>query len=150
MNGSSHEGSAAIAPKMVAMGRGGRHYGGGFYDYAPDGSRSLWPGLGQFAERNREISMEEAQDRMLYRQAIETLRCLDEGVLRSEPEANIGSIMAIGFPAHTGGAIQFIRGVGLDAFASRAAELAELCGPRFAVSASALDKLRASVSARAA
>ena len=145
-----NEGSAAIAPKMVAMGRGGRHYGGGFYDYAPDGSRSLWPGLGQFAERNREISMEEAQDRMLYRQAIETLRCLDEGVLRSEPEANIGSIMAIGFPAHTGGAIQFIRGVGLDAFASRAAELAELCGPRFAVSASALDKLRASVSARAA
>ncbi|MEE3101368.1 MAG: 3-hydroxyacyl-CoA dehydrogenase NAD-binding domain-containing protein, partial [Pseudomonadota bacterium] len=145
-----NEGSAAIAPKMVEMGRGGRHYGGGFYDYAPDGSRSLWKGLSQFVERNREITMEEAQDRMLYRQAIETLRCLDEGVLRSEPEANIGSIMAIGFPAHTGGAIQFIRGVGLDAFAARAAELAELCGPRFAVTASALDKLRATAPARAA
>lgn len=145
-----NEGSAAIAPKMVEMGRGGRHYGGGFYDYAPDGTRSLWEGIGQFAERNRPVDMDEAQDRMLYRQAIETLRCLDEGVLRSEPEANIGSIMAIGFPAHTGGAIQFIRGVGLDAFARRAGELAALCGDRFAVSPSALDRLRAGAAAKAA
>ena len=76
------------------------------------------------------------------RQAIETLRCLDEGVLRTEVEANLGGIFAIGFPAHTGGAIQFIRGIGIDAFAARAKELADAYGERFTVSAAALDKLR--------
>ena len=86
--------------------------------------------------------MQDAEDRMLYRQAIETLRCHDEGVLRSEVEGDIGSIFAIGFPAHTGGALRFIRGVGLDAFAARAAELAEEYGERFAVSPAALDTLR--------
>ena len=86
--------------------------------------------------------MQEAIDRLLYRQAIETLRCLDEGVLNTEVEANLGGIFAIGFPAHTGGAIQFIRGIGIDRFAARAAELAATYGDRFKVSPAALDKLR--------
>ncbi|WP_158965635.1 3-hydroxyacyl-CoA dehydrogenase NAD-binding domain-containing protein [Chachezhania sediminis] len=134
--------SAKIVDAMLEQGRGGRHYGGGFYDYAADGSKSLWPGLSQFAEGNAQVSLEDAVDRILYRQAIETLRCLDEGVLRTEVEANLGGIFAIGFPAHTGGAIQFIRGIGIDAFAARAKELADAYGERFTVSAAALDKLR--------
>ncbi len=86
--------------------------------------------------------MEDAVDRILYRQAVETLRCLDEGVLNTEVEANLGGIFAIGFPAHTGGAIQFIRGVGVDAFIARAKELAERYGDRFAIAESAFDRLR--------
>ena len=126
-------GSAAIGHKMVEMGRGGRHYGGGFYDYHSDGTKTLWDGLGQFAKGNRNVSMDEAEDRLLYRQAIETLRCYQENVLRTEVEANLGGIFAIGFPAHTGGALQFIRGVGLDAFRARADELAVELGDRFRV-----------------
>ncbi len=132
----------AVCDAMIEQGRGGRHYGGGFYDYAADGTKTLWPGLSQFATGNAQITIDDAIDRLLYRQAIETLRCLDEGVLRTEVEANLGGIFAIGFPAHTGGAIQFIRGIGIDAFAARAAELAEQYGERFAISASALDRLR--------
>ncbi|MEL6795116.1 MAG: 3-hydroxyacyl-CoA dehydrogenase NAD-binding domain-containing protein, partial [Pseudomonadota bacterium] len=132
----------AVAHQMVEMGRGGRHYGGGFYEYAPDGTKSLWSGLGQFNKGNRTISMEDAEDRMIYRQVIETLRCFHEGVLRNETEANIGSIFAIGFPAHTGGALQFIRGVGVDAFEARAAELAAEYGDRFAVDPAALEPFR--------
>jgi len=131
-----------IVDAMLDQGRGGRHYGGGFYDYAADGSKSLWPGLGQFATGNRDIPVDEAVDRLLYRQAIETLRCLDEGVLTTEVEANLGGIFAIGFPAHTGGAIQFIRGIGIDRFATRAAELAAAYGARFDVAQPALDRLR--------
>ncbi|QIE56129.1 3-hydroxyacyl-CoA dehydrogenase [Pikeienuella piscinae] len=133
----------AVGHEMVAMGRGGRRYGGGFYDYHADGTKTLWPGLAQFSQGNGAIPMQEAEDRLIYRQAIETLRCLDEGVLRSEVEANLGGIFAIGFPAHTGGAIQFIRGVGIEAFAARAAELAEAHGDRFKVKPSALERLRA-------
>jgi len=131
-----------VGQSMVNMGRGGRHYGGGFYEYAEDGTKKLWDGLSQFKERDLNVSMQDAEDRMMYRQAIETLRCLDEGVLRTEVEANIGSIFAIGFPAHTGGALQFIHGVGLDAFKKRADELAAAYGPRFEVTESALNKLR--------
>ena len=84
------------------------------------------------------------RDSLLYRQSIETLRCLDEGVLRTEVEANLGGIFAIGFPSHTGGALQFIRGAGIDKFAARASELASTWGDRFSVSESAMDKLKSS------
>jgi 3-hydroxyacyl-CoA dehydrogenase/enoyl-CoA hydratase/3-hydroxybutyryl-CoA epimerase len=134
--------SARVVDAMIAQGRGGRHYGGGFYDYASDGTKSLWPGLSQFAQGNAEVPMEDAIDRLLYRQAIETLRCLDEGVLNTEVEANLGGIFAIGFPSHTGGAIQFIRGIGVDAFIARAKALAERYGERFTIPDAAFDRLR--------
>ncbi|MGH1356138.1 MAG: 3-hydroxyacyl-CoA dehydrogenase NAD-binding domain-containing protein [Thalassovita sp.] len=140
--GKHNTAAKVVYDAMIEQGRGGRHYGGGFYDYAADGSKTLWDGLGQFARGNADISMEDAIDRLLYRQAIETLRCLNEGVLRTEVEANLGGIFAIGFPAHTGGAIQFIRGIGIDAFAARAAELAEQYGERFALEPGAFDILR--------
>jgi 3-hydroxyacyl-CoA dehydrogenase/enoyl-CoA hydratase/3-hydroxybutyryl-CoA epimerase len=131
-----------VTDPMIEMGRGGRQYGGGFYDYDADGTRRLWDGLAQFARGNAEIPMEDAIDRILYRQAIETLRCLDEGVLNTEVEANLGGIFAIGFPHHTGGAIQFIRGEGVETFAARARELAEKYGERFAVPDAMYDRLR--------
>lgn len=140
--GAHNTASNRIVDAMLEQGRGGRHYGGGFYDYAADGSKSLWSGLSQFATGNGTIASQEAVDRLLYRQAIETLRCLDEGVLNTEVEANLGGIFAIGFPPHTGGAIQFIRGIGIDKFAARAAELAETWGDRFALPEVALDRLR--------
>ncbi|MZR13913.1 3-hydroxyacyl-CoA dehydrogenase [Maritimibacter sp. DP07] len=131
-----------VTDPMIEMGRGGRQYGGGFYDYDAEGTRRLWDGLAQFARGNAEIPMEDAIDRILYRQAIETLRCLDEGVLNTEVEANLGGIFAIGFPHHTGGAIQFIRGEGVETFAARARELAEKYGERFAVPDEMYDRLR--------
>jgi len=140
--GAHNTATVEVTEPMLAEGRGGRHYGGGFYDYSGDGTKSLWSGLSRFARGNAEIPISDAVDRILYRQAIETLRCLDEGVLNTEIEANLGGIFAIGFPAHTGGAIQFIRGVGIDAFAARAKELAAQYGERFAIADSAYDRLR--------
>lgn len=139
--GAQNTATAHVTDTMIAMGRGGRHHGGGFYDYHEDGTKTLWPGLAQFSEGGG-VTMETARDRLLYRQAIETLRCLDEGVLRSEVEANLGGILAIGFPPHTGGPLQFIRGLGIDTFAARAGDLAARYGARFAVPEGALDRLR--------
>ena len=75
--------------------------------------------------------MQELKDRILYRQAIEAARCLQEGVLTSERDGNIGSIFGIGFPAWTGGALQFIRSEGVKRFIARAEELSKQYGPRF-------------------
>jgi 3-hydroxyacyl-CoA dehydrogenase/enoyl-CoA hydratase/3-hydroxybutyryl-CoA epimerase len=144
--GAHNTATLAISTAMCELERGGRHYGGGFYGYAADGSKKLWSGLSRFKLRDAQVSMADAEDRLLYRQAIETLRCLDEGVLRSETEGNLGSIFAIGFPAHTGGALQFIRGIGTAHFAARAAELAQRYGERFVIKESALERLRQSKS----
>lgn len=113
--------------------RPGRAGGGGFYDYPADGKKRLWPGLAQaFGRGTVDYDFEELKDRLLYRQSIETMRCLDEGVLMTEHDANIGSIFGIGFPAWTGGALQFINHIGVAKFVERADALAKKCGPRFA------------------
>jgi 3-hydroxyacyl-CoA dehydrogenase/enoyl-CoA hydratase/3-hydroxybutyryl-CoA epimerase len=62
---------------------------------------------------------------------VETARCLSENVLTTVHDANIGSIFGIGFPAWTGGAMQFIYGMGIEAFEKRAAELAARFGDGF-------------------
>ena len=74
------------------------------------------------------------KDRLLYRQAVETARCLEENVLTTVHDANVGSIFGIGFPAWTGGAMQFIYGMGIETFEARAAELAQRYGVGFTLS----------------
>jgi len=126
--------SAVYVLEKMAHGfhRSGRRKGGGFYDYADDGSRALWPGLSAFARKSRRTpSAEEACDRLLYIQAIETLRCLQEGVITTTRDANIGSIFGWGFPERTGGAAQFVNHVGITRFVERSRELAQRYGARF-------------------
>jgi 3-hydroxyacyl-CoA dehydrogenase/enoyl-CoA hydratase/3-hydroxybutyryl-CoA epimerase len=115
--------------------RAGRAAGGGFYDYPAGAPKQLWPQLKPLFEKpGLQADVGELRDRFLYRQAIETARCLQEGVLTSTAEANIGSILGIGFPAWTGGAMQFIRSEG-QRFLPRAGELTERHGDRFRISA---------------
>ncbi|MEI6804049.1 MAG: 3-hydroxyacyl-CoA dehydrogenase NAD-binding domain-containing protein [Burkholderiales bacterium] len=118
--------------------RPGRAGGAGFYEYPTEkGARKfLWPKLKELFERSdAHWNITDLKDRLLYRQAIETARCLSENVLTSVHEANIGSIFGIGFPAWTGGALQFIYGMGIDVFEQRAATLAAQYGEGFALSA---------------
>ncbi len=125
--------------------RNGRAAGAGFYEYpAEKGARKyLWPELKNLFERpDLSWEMQDLKDRLLYRQAIETARCLCENVLTTVHDANIGSVFGIGFPGWTGGALQFIYGMGLDAFCSRAAQLTERYGPGFAVTSMVKDALR--------
>jgi 3-hydroxyacyl-CoA dehydrogenase/enoyl-CoA hydratase/3-hydroxybutyryl-CoA epimerase len=125
-------GEALIARMVSELKRPGRAGGGGFYDYPQDGLKRLWSGLAQFRRAGAAWDLQELKDRMLYRQAIETARCLEEGVLTTVHDANIGSIFGIGFPAWTGGALQFIDSEGIAKFVARADELAGKYGPRFA------------------
>jgi 3-hydroxyacyl-CoA dehydrogenase / enoyl-CoA hydratase / 3-hydroxybutyryl-CoA epimerase len=125
--------------------RNGRAAGGGFYEYPQEkgAKKFLWPQLKTlFAQAGSEWNLQDLKDRLLYRQAVETARCLAEGVLTSVHDANVGSIFGIGFPGWTGGAMQFIYGTGVDAFLQRAAMLAGRCGPGFAVSPQVEEAIR--------
>jgi 3-hydroxyacyl-CoA dehydrogenase/enoyl-CoA hydratase/3-hydroxybutyryl-CoA epimerase len=135
-------GSYAVVDRLVEeFGRKGRSSGAGFYSYV-DGKRAgLWEGLyehftvpgGTPETGGRQIPFEDMKERMLFAEALETVKCFDEGVLRSVPDANIGSIMGIGFPPWTGGVIQYINGYpgGLPGFVARARELAQRYGDHF-------------------
>ena len=128
-------GEALVERMVKELGRPGRAGGGGFYDYPLGHTKRLWPGLRSHFERpGVQAEIAELKQRLLYRQSIETVRCLAEGVLTSVHEANIGSIFGIGFPAWTGGAMQFIASEGRDRFLANADALADRHGERFAVS----------------
>ncbi|WP_280231048.1 3-hydroxyacyl-CoA dehydrogenase NAD-binding domain-containing protein [Nocardia cyriacigeorgica] len=141
--------SVPVATEVVAalidrFERPGKQAGAGFYDYA-DGKRlGLWNGLREEWKTSRDladprtgtsVSFEDLQDRLMFIQVIETQKAYDDGVIDSDPDANIGSIFGIGFPPWTGGVRQFTQGYpgGLPAFSKRADELARKYGKRFQI-----------------
>ncbi len=121
-----------IKDMITDNGRGGRHHGGGYYEYHADGTKNIWPPLYDlYYKPEYQISDDDIQDRLMFRQVIEALKCLETGVLRSVADANIGSIFGIGAPAHTGGFIQFVNTYGFDKFIARCDELQVKYGERF-------------------
>ncbi|WP_435282656.1 3-hydroxyacyl-CoA dehydrogenase NAD-binding domain-containing protein [Streptomyces koelreuteriae] len=140
----AHPAEAVIDRMVDEFGRTGRSGGAGFYDYGDDGKRaSLWPGLREhYTKPGYQIPFEDMKERMLFSEALDTVRLLEEGVLTSVADANIGSIFGIGFPGWTGGVLQYINGYegGLPGFVARARELAERYGDRFTPPALLVDK----------
>jgi 3-hydroxyacyl-CoA dehydrogenase/enoyl-CoA hydratase/3-hydroxybutyryl-CoA epimerase len=132
--------SEAVVDDLVEQGRIGRRAGRGFYDYDEAGRRvGIWPGLrARYDSGSLTLPLVDLQERMLFAEALDAIDCYDSGVLTSVADANIGSIFGIGFPAWTGGVLQYVNQYpgGLPGFISRARELAERYGERFAPPAS--------------
>jgi 3-hydroxyacyl-CoA dehydrogenase/enoyl-CoA hydratase/3-hydroxybutyryl-CoA epimerase len=139
-----HPGMAVVDRLVDEFGRRGKAAGAGFYDYPADAPKRLWAGLSEHfsAEPSGSAVSEQAfadlQERFTFVMSLETIRCVAEGVLRSTSEANIGSILGIGFPAMYGGALQYVNnyrgrdgGSGIAAFEARARELTASYGSRF-------------------
>ncbi|MEV8391612.1 MULTISPECIES: 3-hydroxyacyl-CoA dehydrogenase NAD-binding domain-containing protein [unclassified Streptomyces] len=135
----AHPADTVIDRMVDEFGRPGRSGGAGFYEYDENGKRTrLWPGLREHfgtpaGEARTEVPFLDMKERMLFSEALDSVRCLEENVLTSVADANIGSIMGIGFPAWTGGVLQYINGYegGLPGFVARARELARRYGARF-------------------
>jgi len=129
---------------LTTNGRNGLGQGGGFYDYDSSGGRKPWSALAkQYLRPDILIPDQDVKDRLLFRQVIEALRCLEDGILNSVAEGNVGSLLGIGAPIWTGGFIQFINTYGLQRFIDRCGELAEKYGERFSAPAIVEKKLRA-------
>ena len=137
------DGDAYVAPAGVAEaskmvhddGRFGRKNKKGFYDYPETGSKTLWPGLSKyFAVTKPEATPDdvaEIKKRLLYRQAVEVVRCFEEDVITDAREADVGSILAWGFAPWTGGVISMIDAVGTKAFTAELDRMVKAYGPRF-------------------
>ena len=137
---------------MLEQKRGGKLAKAGFYEYDESGARQgLWSGLAEkFPVASKQPSIRDIQERLTFSMSLDTIKLFEEGVLRTVPDANIGSVFGIGFPPQQGGAIQFVNGyeaadgsVGVAEFAKRAKELAATYGDRFDPPASLLAKAEA-------
>jgi 3-hydroxyacyl-CoA dehydrogenase / enoyl-CoA hydratase / 3-hydroxybutyryl-CoA epimerase len=136
-----HPGETVIDTMIDAYGREGKAAGKGFYDYPDDGSlKRLWPGLTEAfpVVAPPTMALADIQERMLFAQALETARCVQEGVLTGVADANIGSIFGIGFPPWTGGVLQYVEQYagGVAGFVARARQLTAAYGDRFTPPAS--------------
>ncbi|WP_180025001.1 3-hydroxyacyl-CoA dehydrogenase NAD-binding domain-containing protein [Acinetobacter sp. YH1901134] len=119
-----------IQTMIHEFGRKGKAAGAGFYEYPEGGKKHLWDGLSKWQNDNA-ISEQEMIDRFLFVQSLDTLRCLEEGVLESTVDGNVGSIFGIGFAPWTGGALQFLNQYGLEKALLRANTLEAKYGERF-------------------
>jgi len=122
----------AVMEKMVELGRLGRRQGGGFYDYPASGAKRLWPGLREhWPAQDLQPPVQQLIERFLCIQALETARCVEENVVAHPADADLGSILGIGYPAWTGGTLSYIETVGIAPFVERCQQLARRHGPRF-------------------
>ncbi|KAA2258817.1 3-hydroxyacyl-CoA dehydrogenase [Solihabitans fulvus] len=138
-----HPAFGVLEQMVHELGRTGKAGGAGFYEYPADGPKHLWPGLVErFTKDGGGVGEQDVVDRLLFVQSLETLRCLDEQVLTSVRDANVGSIFGIGFAPWTGGAVQFVNSYGPAAFVERADYLADTYGERFRPPASLREKAK--------
>jgi len=148
----THPAEVVIDRMLDEFERPGRLEGKGFYEYADGKRTNLWPGLREafppIADPSS-LSLRDLEERMLFIEALESVKCMDEGVIESVADANIGSIFGIGFPAWTGGVLQYINGyipptstatAGVAGFVARARELAARYGDRFDPPASLVER----------
>jgi 3-hydroxyacyl-CoA dehydrogenase/enoyl-CoA hydratase/3-hydroxybutyryl-CoA epimerase len=75
--------------------------------------------------------VEEVMKRFLFIESLESVRCFEEGVIAHPADADLGSILGIGYPAWTGGALSYIETLGVPEFVAECQRLAKRYGPRF-------------------
>jgi 3-hydroxyacyl-CoA dehydrogenase / enoyl-CoA hydratase / 3-hydroxybutyryl-CoA epimerase len=131
-----HTADAVITCFHDDLQRLGKRFGAGFYEYPEGGRKHLWPGLAAvYPPVAEQPAVEDIKTRLLYIQALETARCLEEGVVTDPADADVGSIFGWGFPAWTGGTASLIDTVGIAAFVAECDRMADACGEHYRASA---------------
>ncbi|GHA82357.1 3-hydroxyacyl-CoA dehydrogenase [Algimonas arctica] len=129
-------GTEAFYELMVQkLGRSGRRFGKGLYNYDESGKRlDLWKGVTEhYPLMDEQPSQAEVQQRLMYSQLIPTARTFADGVVPDPQSADLGAIFGWGFPAWTGGPMSYIDTIGVDTFVATADMLAQRHGERFNV-----------------
>ena len=112
----------------------GTRKGQGFYEYTENETPYLWPALTEhFPSIKTSYDRKKLTERLLFAQVIEAVWCLQEKVIGTVAEANLGSILGWGFPAFKGGALQYIDDYGLEKFVDRCQVFEKRYGQRFSV-----------------
>ena len=119
--------------QMIENNRTGRAGGKGFYDYPAIGKKTLADDNEIKSDDSQKPSadLNELGERLWMIQSIETLRCMEEGIITNVPAANVGAVLGIGFPKWMGGTVQAINAMGLNMFRERTGQYRNSFGERY-------------------
>jgi 3-hydroxyacyl-CoA dehydrogenase/enoyl-CoA hydratase/3-hydroxybutyryl-CoA epimerase len=121
---------------VQTLGRLGKKSKAGFYDYPDGGKKLLWSGItAHFPLAEQQPEVEEVKKRILYRQALEAVRCLEDKVLTKPADGDLGAVLGWGFAAHTGGPFCMIDTIGVANFVADCDRMRQAYGPRFSAPA---------------
>lgn len=139
-----HSGEPVIDLMMKKLKRSGRKSGKGFYDYPKDGAKYLWPELSNhFKPAKKQPDPSQVQDRLLLIQCIEAVKAVEEGIIDDHQEADLGSVLGIGFPAFKAGVLGHLKNLGYDEAVKTCKELAKQVDNRFTPPKTLLDWAKA-------
>jgi 3-hydroxyacyl-CoA dehydrogenase/enoyl-CoA hydratase/3-hydroxybutyryl-CoA epimerase len=137
---------ASVVPQLVAAGQSGRKAGAGFYLWHKSRiprplrgivkrpSRSVNPDVYRMSgapAQQKAFGEQAIQDRLALLFVNEAMRCLEEGVLQSAADGDLGAVLGLGFPPFRGGPFHFADSFGLSALADKLAGLAKAHGSRY-------------------
>jgi len=111
--------------------RTGKKEGKGFYEYPLNEKKHIWKQWATIFPVNTSFDEEEIGKRLLFSMVIDAYKCLDSGVLNEAKDADVGSILGLGFPIHTGGVMSYIDYIGGRKFEKYSLFLANKHGERF-------------------
>jgi 3-hydroxyacyl-CoA dehydrogenase / enoyl-CoA hydratase / 3-hydroxybutyryl-CoA epimerase len=119
----------------VAAGRYGRKSRKGFYLYDESGEKgevdqSVYE-LTPAGSARSEFTAEEIQQRCVFAMLNEAARCLEDGIIRSPRDGDVGAVFGIGFPPFRGGPFRYIDTIGVDILVQQLEELNERFPGRF-------------------
>jgi len=128
----------SVIDEMYDAKRFGQKSGKGFYSYQEDKSgkpkKAVDPSVNALIEpivvERRELSDDDIINRMMIPLCLETVRCLEDGIVESAADADMGLVYGIGFPPFRGGALRYIDSIGVAEFVALADQYAEL-GPLY-------------------
>jgi len=128
--------SSSAMPRLYEAGLHGRKNGRGFYLYPKTkkkGKKQVNPKIYELlgGEARQSVDTAEIQDRLALLMVNEAVHCLQEGVISSPRDGDLGAILGLGFPPFRGGPFRHIDTVGAEIVASRLEVLADRHGPRF-------------------
>ena len=139
--------ASPLLPRLLAAGFQGRKNRRGFYVYPPPGKKSRKrPNPAAYAalglSGRRVVAAAEIADRMALMMVNEAVRCLQEEVIASPRDGDIGAVLGLGFPPFRGGPFHHVDATGAAAVAVSLEELAARLGARFAPSQLLLDRVK--------
>lgn len=120
---------------VADSGRLGRKNNKGFYIYEngrkgrPD--QSIYDLVGVSSQKAESISLEEITDRCVLQFVNETALCLQEGILNSPNDGDVGAVFGLGFPPFWGGPFKYIDHIGVSTIVDRLNALTDKYGSRF-------------------
>ena len=116
--------------------RKGKKNGRGFYDYSDDSKgkkvdESIYSVMGVTNPASKHVAKQKIAERIILTMLNEAAYCLDEKILRSARDGDIGAIFGLGFPPFLGGPFRYMESIGIEKVVTKLTALQELHGERF-------------------